>query len=620
MYDFSLPPYTILTETYGIPSYEPAFPHPKPSCTVDIADCTSLMVSYMCQTSLWNKAQTTATTSFYENNRYCDWKNIPTPTAAPTIGKCWAPGMFGGNTVTQWRQREQCGQCIIFAGKQLANAQLMYFPVTGNVSRNMCATTKTDTPVWGFHSAPTLTSVPTNRPHETAGQASAVVSGTTYYANSAYVRYPYIEARDDCGNIGPMLTDAVVTLRSSEVYSNRGRLAYDAYTFNFADYIEPVPYAAYLGMQECLEDIGGPQVGACQKMMTSYYSPQIAMPQQVRTLHPSWYSCTVSWVGVMDPPIALTAVKDFLPQPSTSSPAPNPVDKTTKIEDKPPGPSAQPVTTRGSEQPIETGGGGGKESANVPPRPGPSANDPDRNTPNPQPTGGQSQDPNRPEQNRPNQPNQPNQPGQPGQPNNQPPSSIWTSFTSVGQETVWLNPSRPGTVRIGTDVVLTPGASTTNFQGVSVSLGSSNNLVVGSSTINIPQNEATPYVATQAVITLGPGTVITAAPTGVVISGTTLLVGGAPVVVESGKKTISLASTGVVVIGPEGTSTVRFSTTTISGSRTNGLNTGPNGGNGPSNTRNPAQATGSASSIAESRGWIISSTALLVVLASMCWM
>ena len=90
----------------------PPFPITSPACSIHETDCTSMLVSYMCATSLWSKPPNVTS---METNRHCNWATITTPTASPIPPKCNAPGLaFGSNTVTDWwRGGSNCGKCMI---------------------------------------------------------------------------------------------------------------------------------------------------------------------------------------------------------------------------------------------------------------------------------------------------------------------------------------------------------------------------------------------------------------------------------------------------------------------------------------------------------------------------
>jgi hypothetical protein len=94
--------YTLLTSTAD------GFPDPKPTCSVGLADCLELYSSYSALSTAWSKA------------RYATTKpppNIPPKPTAPACSTC------GKN------------RCTI----DPMSVDLYYFPVTANVTRDMCA-------------------------------------------------------------------------------------------------------------------------------------------------------------------------------------------------------------------------------------------------------------------------------------------------------------------------------------------------------------------------------------------------------------------------------------------------------------------------------------------------
>ncbi|KAF2754689.1 hypothetical protein EJ05DRAFT_503640 [Pseudovirgaria hyperparasitica] len=141
-------------------------------------------------------------------------------------------------------------------------------------------------------------------PHE-----ATVVNSTTYWSDSAYLKYDSIYAVRTCDEgkvlVGTVVTDHVVALPSTEVSSLCGWKTYKpwnvfhTYTigatpwpFNFYDLQGSVPQSAW--------DCQPPPI-----FMNKPYAPKLAVPTEIRSLNPEWESCVMWFQGSFDPPTAL---------------------------------------------------------------------------------------------------------------------------------------------------------------------------------------------------------------------------------------------------------------------------------------------------------------------------
>ena len=127
------------------------------------------------------------------------------------------------------------------------------------------------------------------------------------------------------------------------------------------------------------------------------------------------------------------------------------------------------------------------------------------------------------------------------------PSPVFT----LGTQTVSANAA--GFAVAGTTVA--PGGPAVTISGTAVSLGSSGNLIVGSSTIVLPTSDA---ASSQNIISIA-GQTITASPRGFDIRGSSVQPGGSAVTVAG--TVVSLGTDGVLDIGGSKTSLVRGTNT-----------------------------------------------------------
>ena len=260
---------------------------PAPSCSVAASDCSWLRNSYLSADSSYSSSL----------SRYPD----APPGDSPTLPRCYVKGP----------PLDACGQCTIHGD----HVELLYFPVSTPVSRDMCATTPTSPVIcpygptysnndtrYGFATAP-CPYIYTDLPLTTDSGPSTVMNGTTFYSNRAYISYNTLYATNSCGRVGGTYSNGLVTVASSDVYSLSGYhfyLTHAAYSFNFADLIPPVPASAYLCQATC-DNSGSPlsdgdmlngkyggALGFCSTIINEAYKPWIAVPPQIRALDPQF--------------------------------------------------------------------------------------------------------------------------------------------------------------------------------------------------------------------------------------------------------------------------------------------------------------------------------------------
>ncbi|KAK3072022.1 hypothetical protein LTR53_007569 [Teratosphaeriaceae sp. CCFEE 6253] len=354
----------------------------KPSCHIAQSDCVSMQKQYAVDQSASSSAYSSAMSAQSGDPDWIvpDYDGVDEPLCTVT-----------GTAASA----DYCGACTIGGG----NVQLLYFPVTQNISRDMCATAPASSRVCPFG-----TTIPGDQTNS-IGQATApcsyypfeltttadsgpyiVSAGTTYYQDRAYISYENVYASNSCGTLGQVYRNSVVPVASSNVYSMSGYHYFidnRAYPFNFADLSGPVPVSAYFAQAQCgqsghLKELQPPNQlngelvheQVCNRddsvIYDAHYFPVLAVPPELRALDPAWSQCLLGLKGLWDPPKALqpvsTAAAPTVPGQSitttTASPAQTP--------DPPASTTAAPITTpvpaesdgQGSSTAEQSQGGG----------------------------------------------------------------------------------------------------------------------------------------------------------------------------------------------------------------------------------------------------------------------
>jgi hypothetical protein len=335
-----------------------------------------------------------------------------------------------------------CGNpCTIEA----ESAQVVYWALPSNVSRDMCADLPTDTAIPGSKGA--IMPITTPMPDMTAGHKSAVINGTTYWDNSLYIRFTSLHAYGACGLIGTMMTEGVVTMATSDLYSMRRGVPIP---YNLADLIPPVPFSAWDGQWMCRLGAFDPN---CQTVIQDQFRPMVAVPGQVLGMQPGWSSCLQWSQGTWDPPTAIQAADVLDPDPTTTA-APGPTGSSPiPVITPPPTRSGGggPPNTQGNKPPTRSGGGGEVG--------------PPKNT--------QSSSPGVP-----NDPSDPDPADPPGSHSRSrqgnPPGPI--TITTIQSDPVVIDPSKPSVIQIGSNTLTIPTdgtSSTTTVDSIPVVLSPS---------------------------------------------------------------------------------------------------------------------------------------------------
>ncbi|PVH97863.1 hypothetical protein DM02DRAFT_64447 [Periconia macrospinosa] len=324
------------------------------------------------------------------------------------------------------------------------HVELIYFPPPTS-SRDICANTS---PGFNSYSQSIYT-----QPHQ-----STVVNGTTFWADKAYVRYNTVSAYKMCdlGNglgrtsvpFGSTYTNAYAEVQSTDVSSMCGFQMGDRgliigatpVPVNFADLQGPVPESAYQCLPRCR--------GSCSSIVQSEFLPNLAVPPQVRGLDPGWAQCVPYFEGTPDPPIALTAVPDFLtPTPTPPVPGGTPTNGQPGPSDPPSNPPNPPANNPPANNPPANNPPANNPPSNNPPSNSPPSNNPPSNNPPSSNPGSNNPGSNNPGSNNPGSSN--NNPGSnnPGSSNNNPGSNNpGSSNNNPGSNSPSSNPgsSNPG--------------------------------------------------------------------------------------------------------------------------------------------------------------------------------
>ncbi|KAH8731113.1 hypothetical protein GQ44DRAFT_755881 [Phaeosphaeriaceae sp. PMI808] len=401
------------------------------------------------------------------------------------------------------------------------SVDLIFFPPPSK-TRDVCANTSP-----GFNK---YTQSIYSHPHK-----SVVINSTTFWMDKAYVRYNTVSAYKRCEadnglqimstGVGGTYTNTVVQVESSDLSTICGWqlnptrpygivIAATPVPMNFDDFNGPAPESAY----QCIQRCG--MRGGCSSIVQSLFNPHLAVPPQVRALDPEWASCVPYFEGTHDPPIALSSVSDFF---STAVPGHSPT----------PSLSPTPGLSPSASLPIQTGGPDGSSDSDPPnppnpPNPGNSPQPPPNNgnpsnTERPRPP--QNSDgrppplvtsfteniplpttrpapnnpPNAPDNGIPPRPNDPpnNSPndrpnGSPSNPpSNLPVNQPGNPITTIGNQPIVADPSRPGVIIIGTPgspsaTTLTPGGEPIVVSGTTLSISPSGTALTisGSTSLN----------------------------------------------------------------------------------------------------------------------------------------
>lgn len=471
-----------------------------------------------------------------------------------------------------------------------------FFPVTKNVSHNMC----TDEPAGGIENSATITPDPDSTYTEVTTGAYTVVNNITMYEGNVYLSLTEPHVRDSCGNtVEPQFKrPRIITMASSDLFSVRG-YPHNVipYSIDYADFNDPTPWSAYVGGWYCWNNRP-----ACSEIFPGNYYPVMSMPGQIRQLDPNWASCEFDKYGIFDPPIALHSVANFLTSSAAASPTPSSVEPIvsatpgqTSNDDSPTATSAPTQTARPSASSSDPQ----QSSSNDVQRPSSGSNPQSSNDPQPSSDPQSSNDPqsshnpqpsNNPQSSNSPQPNDNPQSGdnsqhpssggaplpstvnsQPSsssnipQPGNDPESPSSNQNPQPGNESPRpssnspQDPSRPTLAPIDPQ---DPGQSGKPSNAIpsgkeTVSIATPS----GSSPDHPDQNPVTNTNAIPAspAITIGP-TIMPVDPTGGIIvqPGTTLSNGDPPVVV--GSSTFNIGIGGLTIISPETSSEIPFGT------------------------------------------------------------
>ncbi|KAF9737074.1 hypothetical protein PMIN02_001488 [Paraphaeosphaeria minitans] len=276
---------------------------PAPNCTVPAADCKQLWTSYTSADKAWSRTG--------------------------GIGSPLTPGCTDGCQRTTCRFGGGDKGAIPTPGVQERywnSLKLFYFPETRNVSRDMCATSPTQTPELPVSYSSYI---------PTTTEGFVVQDGKTLYKGNVYISVDQLEVGDNCGYT-TVMHDIAFPVASSDVQSQRAMevepVSGKYWPVNWADFNEPVPYSAYIGGQGMSFSAIPPEqmfsssvyckTAICDRsaVLPGKYNPWMILPLAIKDLDPEFADCGIpdgyTW---FDPPIALHSAPNFL---TTNSPDP----------------------------------------------------------------------------------------------------------------------------------------------------------------------------------------------------------------------------------------------------------------------------------------------------------
>lgn len=271
----------------------PSYTVPAPACTFDTAGCNLLWDEYDAYNSLRASVWPAAPTA----------KSVSEPLCQPD-----RPGAY-------------CDKCTISGNF----ADVYYWPPV--VVGEPCDLDRSF-----------ITATPT-----IPGRPNTVVFGTnTFTSPTVYLSIDYLAAASDYHGCGRAFSSTFLPLDPEQVSSIRFSMidngnTTDYFTFeegtttvyetmtmknftiaptasvpvNFADFMGAVPAAAWNAQYWQAYSTG---MGLMTDAVISdaSYSPQIVLPEQVRSMDPLWSNCEIHINGISDPPVALSAASSIV--------------------------------------------------------------------------------------------------------------------------------------------------------------------------------------------------------------------------------------------------------------------------------------------------------------------
>ena len=315
------PPYLLES---GVLVGEP--PQIRPSCTyasVGLTLCQTLRAKYESSAQLlWledgidsDQAGKVWTYTTYQNTSVVGFWAWP---SATTLGPSCTLG---------------CGSCAITGG----TVQLLYWPAT-----EVMTETATDS-------------------------LTAYAFGTSFVYPTLYISYGSVYASDSCGEVGTMQLSTILALPNSSALSSLyvGENGIGTASFNISNLNSPVPSSVYCQQLQCnpgVPRISNPEPPHGNKkrfvsLTTDSYScscngpyePILVVPSELlKSLDPSWASCSADIRGQYDPPHALTAAaRAATPTPISWMPTQLPSPGSFPL-------SSQPFKTSKPGDPVQT--------------------------------------------------------------------------------------------------------------------------------------------------------------------------------------------------------------------------------------------------------------------------
>ncbi|KAJ4354079.1 uncharacterized protein N0V89_005812 [Didymosphaeria variabile] len=179
--------------------------------------------------------------------------------------------------------------------------------------------------------------------------------------------------------VGSVYSDQIIEVASSDISSicswrmnpalHVQPIGATAFPFNFDDLNGPIPASAYTCIPQCL--------AGCSSIVSENWLAGLglAVPTQIQKIDPAWASCVPYFLGVPDPPIALSGVDNFLSTadapPKTSDAAPGTTPEAVVTATNDPKPTSRPNFPNDPSSPQST-----KVSNNDPPNGRPNGSNP----------------------------------------------------------------------------------------------------------------------------------------------------------------------------------------------------------------------------------------------------
>ncbi|KAI9684960.1 MAG: hypothetical protein M1822_005609 [Bathelium mastoideum] len=209
-----------------------------------------------------------------------------------------------------------CLSCAITGGK----VQLIYWPEGTAMTSNTTASSRLSSPA---SAVPRNTTSVSEVDDIESSIRIAMAFGTTFTSPTVYISYAKIYASDSCSGVGGTYFNTIVPITHSADLSSLwatmdyGAAGLNSASFNYTDLNTPVPDSIYDRQPRCAQYSNaqatwlmhdGPDTEPTSCPRTLPYEPIIIVPPSIlRSIDPTWASCSGDIRGVYDPPYALSS-------------------------------------------------------------------------------------------------------------------------------------------------------------------------------------------------------------------------------------------------------------------------------------------------------------------------